>query len=256
MDSYQSYPRMTWTNICNAGMTLAVFLGLSQSDCAVLRLFFRYAESRGWNESKIARCIRSPRISRYAAPNGPEWSEVRRLLDSNPGVGPADLRTAAILSLCSIYALRRSEVVNLSLDDFDWVNETFIVRRAKRGRVQQYPIQYEVGEAILKYLQHARPRCSCRNLFVTLNPPYRPVLPTTLWIIVAKRMKRLDIRSDHFGAHSLRHACATHLLHTGSSLQEIADFLGHRDTSSVSIYAKYDTESLQQVAELSFEGLR
>jgi integrase/recombinase XerD len=224
--------------------------------CAALRAFFRYAEARGWNESKLAPAIHSPRISRYdAAPLGPDWKDVRRLLDSNFGSTPAERRAAAIISLCSIYAIRRSEVVSFMLSDFDWISETFTVRRAKRGRVQQFPMQFEVGEAILRYLQHGRPSCSCRNLFVTLRPPYRPLSPTTLWVIIGKRMKRLGISSEHFGAHSLRHACATELLNKGSSLRDIADFLGHRDMKSVSIYAKYDIRSLCEVAAFSLVGV-
>jgi integrase/recombinase XerD len=227
------------------------------SCCAAFRMFFRYAEIRGWNESKLAPAIHSPRIPRYdAAPKGPPWKDVRRLLDTDFGKAAPELRAAAIFSLCSIYALRRIEVVNLMLSDFDWINETFTVRRAKRGRVQEFPIQFEVGETILRYLQHGRPPCTCRHLFVTLRPPYKPVHATTLWAIIGPRVKRLGINSQHFGAHSLRHACATQLLRTGSSLREIADFLGHRDMKSVSIYAKYDVRSLREVATFSLAAVK
>ena len=138
----------------------------------------------------------------------------------------------------------------------DWINRaTFTVRRAKRGRIQQYPIQFEVGEAILEYLQHGRPRSSCRTLFLTLKPPYRPVRPATLWTGSQSELKRLgpDLTAP-FGGHTLRRACATELLRKGSSLQEIADFLGHRDLQSVSIYARYDVRSLKKVAAFSLAG--
>jgi len=69
-------------------------------------------------------------------------------------------------------------------------------------------------------------------------------------------MKSLGIESAHYGTHSLRHACATQLLHQGCSLIKIADFLGHRDIKSVGIYAKLDMRSLLQVAAFSLEGLR
>jgi hypothetical protein len=49
------------------------------------------------------------------------------------------------------------------------------VRRSKRGRVQQFPLQREVGEAIIRYLQQVRPPSRFRNLFLTMNSPYRPV---------------------------------------------------------------------------------
>jgi integrase/recombinase XerD len=225
--------------------------------CGALRTFFQYAEIRGWSEAWISTGIQSPQIPRPdTAPKGPKWKDVRRLLDSSPRVKTVDLRATAILSLCSIYGIRSTEVVNFMLNDFDWINETFTVRRAKRGRVQQFPIQFEVGEKILRYLQYGRPRCSCRNLFVTLKPPYRPMQSTTLWGIVSDRLKHLKIDSEHYGAHSLRHACATELLRKGSSLREIADFLGHRTLKSVSIYAKYDVRFLRQVANFSLAGVK
>ena len=76
---------------------------------------------------------------------------------------------------CVQYGMRSCEIAGLRLEDFDWYNETLTVRRGKRGRVQQFPIQYEVGEAILEYLRSVRPRCSCRHLFVTRYYPHRPV---------------------------------------------------------------------------------
>jgi integrase/recombinase XerD len=225
------------------------------SYCVVLRLFFRYAELRGFNDYNVARGIRNPRVARYdPLRKGPPWKEVRALLTSDVPDRPADLRASAMLFLCSIYGLRSSEVVKLTLDDFDWVKEIFVVRRAKRGRIQQFPIQFEVGNAILKYLQHCRPRCSCRNLFVTLNAPYKPVRSATLWTIIANRVRRTGFNLKA-GAHAFRHACATELLRKGSSLKEIADFLGHRDLESVSIYAKADIQALRKVAAFSLGGV-
>jgi site-specific recombinase XerD len=227
------------------------------SYCASLRAFFRYAEIRGWNKLNIARGIQNPRFPRYSsAPRGPKWSDVRRLLNQEAIDEPAELRAAAIISLCSIYALRSSEIVGLTLNDFDWANETLTIRRAKSGRVQQFPLQFEVGETILRYLRRGRPRCVCRRLFVTLRPPHRQLPATGLWTIVGRRMKRLGIVSENFGPHSLRHSCATELLRKGSPLRDIADFLGHRDMTSVSIYAKHDLHSLQQVAAFSLAGVR
>jgi integrase/recombinase XerD len=54
------------------------------------------------------------------------------------------------------------------------------VNHSKRGGAQKYPLQPEVGDAILAYIQKARPRSSCRNLFLTLKPPYRAIGYSTL----------------------------------------------------------------------------
>jgi integrase len=50
--------------------------------------------------------------------------------------------------------------------------------------------------------------------------------------------------------------CATELLRKGSSLGEIADFLGHSNLESVSIYAKHDIRSLRKIADFRLVGVR
>jgi integrase/recombinase XerD len=161
-----------------------------------------------------------------------------------------------MLSFCAIYALRGIEVRHLMLSDFDWVNETFVVGRAKGGPIQQFPLQYEVGQAVLRYLRYGRPKCYNRELFVTLKPPYRPMNQCVMAALVRTRMQVLKVESLRCGTHSLRHACATELLRRGSSLVEIADFLGHRSIESVSIYARLDNRSLRRVATFSLAGVR
>jgi integrase/recombinase XerD len=221
-----------------------------------LRAFFRYAAEHGWCAPGLAKGIQKPAVPKYdGVAKGPTWKDVRRALRHETEMPGPSLRAQAILSLCSIYALRSSEVANLRLSDIDWREETFCVKRAKRRGYQRYPLQYEVGEAILRYLTKARPLCSCRNVFVTLGQPYRPLCAPGLWQIVSRRFSQLGIKSERRGPHALRHACATHLLKKGTSLKDIADFLGHRDAKSIGIYAKYDTRSLRKVAAFRLSGL-
>lgn len=225
------------------------------SVCSILRGFFRYATSRKWIEQDISSGIQSPRVSRCSpVPRGPSWNDVKRLFDANSGASPQELRTRAILLLYGIYALRSAEVVRLTLEDLDWRNETLTVRRAKTGRIQQFPLQFDVGNAIIRYL-YTRPRCSCRNLFVTIRTPHRPISSQLLRNLVAGQMDSVGITSNNRGPHALRHACATELLRKGTGLRDIADFLGHRDCRSVGIYAKHDTRALRKVAAFTLRGI-
>lgn len=178
------------------------------------------------------------------------------MLNSPNQQTPAELRAKAILHLCATYGLRGAEVRRLLLSHFDWVNEKFIVHRAKRGPIQLFPIQCEVGEAVLRYLRFGRPKCQSNHMFVTLKPPYRPMHQCVLAQMVRSRMENLRIESKRCGTHSLRHSCATELLYRGSSLVEIAEYLGHRNIQSVSIYAKLDKRALRQVATFSLAGVR
>src|SRR6266567_4814086 len=141
------------------------------------------------------------------------------------------------------------EVARLQLTDIDWRAETFTVSHSKRGGAQKYPLQHEVGEAILKYLRKARPRCACQHLFITLTPPYRPLCTSSLWEMTSRRMRAVGIRCRRQGPHCLRHACATHLLESGASLKEIGDLLGHRNAASAGIYAKVHLTALRRVAD-------
>jgi integrase/recombinase XerD len=69
-------------------------------------------------------------------------------------------------------------------------------------------------------------------------------------------MKAAHVNTIHLGPHALRHGCATRLLRKGVSMQDIADFLGHRDYRSVGIYAHHDKRLLRKVASFSFGGLQ
>ena len=222
--------------------------------CQAMRTFFRYAAERGWCKPGLADAIKNPRVRRTDREvTGPTWKEIRRMIGGMADESPQDHRAKAILLLGSIYGLRNTEITNLTLDDFDWHNETFSVRRVKRGGMQRFPIQFEVGQAILHYLRNGRPRCSCRSLFVTLKAPYRSL--GSLAPIVKKQMRQAGVVSETCGTHALRHACATELLRKGASLSAIADFLGHRDIRSVSIYAKHDIRCLRKVADFSLAGV-
>jgi len=226
------------------------------SHCQALRSFFGFAETQSWCRAGIPFGIKSPRSAKFDCfAKGPSWTEVRKILKTANGESPLLLRSKAILLLLSIYGLRSSEVSGLRLSDFDWRSETRTVRRAKRGDIQQYPIQYEVGEAILAYLQLGRPRCPSRLVFVTTVRPYGPLPGSSMWVTVSKRMQALGIKLAHKSPHALRHSCATRLLKKGCSLKEIADFLGHRDTKTVSIYVRFDNASLRKVAAFGLNGL-
>ena len=224
------------------------------AQCRALRTFFRHAESRGLCRCGLAETIRSPAVGRHDwEVIGPPWKEVRRMIDRMPDIKAYDCRAKAILLLCAVYGLRNTEVTRLRLEDFDWRGETFAVKRIKRGPWQIFPLQYEVGEAIIHYVLTSRPRSKSANLFLTMVAPFGPL--KNLASIVQKQMKIANIESQHYGSHALRHSCATELLRQGTSLQHIAAFLGHRDIRSVSVYAKFDERSLREVANLNLAGV-
>ncbi len=92
-------------------------------------------------------------------------------------------------------------------------------------------------------------------MFLTLRAPFRPLNRGSLGQAVSRRVRALGVTLPHYGPHTLRHACATHLLERGLSLKEIGDHLGHRSPETTRIYAKVDLAGLRAVADFELEGL-
>ena len=223
---------------------------------ASLRAFFRYAETKGWCSPGLATAIMAPRIYQHELiPAGPSWEVVKQLLASTNGDRPVDIRDRAILMLFAVYGLRSEEVQRLQLEDVDWDKELINIVRPKPRTAQQFPLIHTVAEAILRYLKEVRLQRPSRHIFLTLRAPYEPLSRSSLWKAVSDRLRPLGVAIRHYGPHSLRHACATHLLASGVSMKEIGDHLGHRDPNSTRVYAKVDIVGLREVAEFDLGGL-
>ena len=221
-----------------------------------LRGFFRYAQRRGWCCQGLAEGIKAPRVFPLESlPAGPSWDEVRRLLATTDTERLTDIRDRAILMLLAVYGLRAGEVVRLRLEDFDWHNEILSLFRPKTRRTQTFPLSRPVGDAVLRYLRQGRPRSTFREVFLRRRAPVRPLGATALWPIVGRRLRALGVSLPHCGPHSLRHACATHLLSEGLSLKEIGDYLGHQQADATRVYAKVDLIGLRQVGDFDMGGL-
>lgn len=216
-----------------------------------LRSFFHLAWTKNWCPAVLPEAIKGPCLRKdHTAPVGPSWDEVQRLLRCEKQDTPASMRVQVLLLLFSLYGLRTSEATRLVLNNFDWRTKTFLVRRAKNYTLQRFPMFPTFESAVTRYLKLGRPNCQSEYLIVTLRPPYRPLDTGSVSAIINSRMTQVGIRSRRKGPQSLRHACATQLLKKNMSLQEIADFLGHRDCLTVGIYAKHDVDALKRVAAL------
>ena len=227
------------------------------TSASALRGFFQHAAVRGWCAASIATGIDGPRLFQYEGlPVGPPWADVQRLIASADGDSARDIRDRAILILLATYGFRSGEVAGLRLEDVSWEKEMVTIVRPKPRRTQQYPLVSEAGEAILRYLQQVRPRSARREIFLTLKAPFRQLSPGALYHLVSTRLGALGIQVPRRGPHSLRHACAGHLVAEGFSLKEIGDHLGHRSAYATRIYAKVDLVGLREVAKFDLGGLR
>ena len=181
--------------------------------------------------------------------------EVLKLLATTESDRAIDKRDRAILMMLSTYGLRSSEVCGLTLDDLSWTDELSTVRRCKSGQIHIYPLSQAVGEAIVRYLREVRPLVRQRTLFLTMNARRGPITRQGVYMMVVGRLKKIGIAGKGKGPHALRHAAAQHLLEHNQSMKVIADYLGHRNVDSASVYAKINLNQLREVGDVSLEGL-
>ena len=217
---------------------------------SALRSFLRYLYVRGDITTELAAAV--PTVASWRLTELPKAlppAQVERLLHSCDCRTPGGRRDYAILLLLARLGLRAGEVVAMILDDIDWESGVVTVR-GKGARHEPLPLPQDVGEALVDYLRHARPRCDTRRVFVRLHAP-RCGFASSCAIedVVHRALARAGLDPAFKGAHLLRHSLATRLLKHGASLAEIGELLRHRRPETTQIYAKVDLASLRALVQ-------
>lgn len=255
----ESFPRLKpdLTTLRSASVTSHVqrtAAKMSKKDaklmCCALRSFLRYARYQGYVEADLQASV--PAVANWtlsSIPRALSAEVAEKVLASCDRQSPIGRRDYAVLLLLARLGLRAGEIVMLELDDIDWRAGTISIH-GKGSNLSQMPLPPDVGQAIAEYLQHGRPNCSTRRVFICRKAPIRGFTRSgAVSNIVARAFHRAGFDSaTRKGAHLFRHTLATGLLRTGASLPEIAEMLRHRSTACVTIYAKVDLKSLRSLA--------
>lgn len=213
-----------------------------------LRSFLRFGEFRGEITAALAAGVlpvatwtTTPPIPRAIAA-----AHAQRAIASCDGLTAVGRRDRAVLLLLARLGLRACEIIRLRLDDIDWDQSQLRVR-GKGGRESLMPLPVDVGAAIAAYLEHGRPTCEDRHLFLRSLAPIRGLMEGSgaVGSIVRSALERAKVDAPHRGSHQFRHALAVRMLQQGASLPEIGQVLRHRSPQSTSIYAKADLEALR-----------
>lgn len=193
----------------------------------------------GWRQATLAR--------------GLEAGQAQRLLAGCDRFTHVGRRDYAVLMLLAQLGLRGAELAALELGDIDW-HAGEIVVHGKAARVDRLPLPVASGEALAEYLTQSRPRCVSSAVFVMVRAPHAPISPHAVRQVMYRDCERVGL--PRLGAHRLRHALASDLLRSGSSLAEVGQVLRHRSALATSIYAKVDERSLTALARTWPGGVR
>jgi len=222
--------------------------GSAQLIAGTLRAYLRYRATLGDTVTHLLPVITSPANHRLGVlPQTLSQQEVVQLLHAFPEGLASGHRAYAMVRCLVDLGLRASEVVNIDLDDIGWEAGTLRIAKNKSRRVDVLPLPQTTGQAIAIYLRVERPPTASRRVFVRhVAPVDVPIGPEVLRKIVREAYRRSGL--PHTRVHILRHALASRLLATGSTLKDIADVLRHRELDTSMIYTKVDMVHLAAVA--------
>ena len=218
---------------------------------SALRVLFRF-----WREEHIVddrfeelfdtyKTHKPERIPSYFAAN-----EVMRIEQSVSRNSANGKRNYAMLLLASRLGLRASDIANLQFSDIDWDKNMITLTMQKTKKVIELPLLADVGNAIIDYLRHGRPKSDSQNVFLSGNAPYVAATKNMVCAAINGIILRsgVDTSGKHHGPHSLRHSLASAMLNGGSMMPVISESLGHRSTQTTLAYLKIDIRSLQKCA--------
>jgi len=213
-----------------------------------VRMFLRFLSARGYCAPGLEYAI--PTVARWKLSSLPKFiaaEDVEQLINSCDHALPLGARDRAVLLLIARLGLRAGDVSALKIDDLLWAEGAVIVS-GKNRRGTRLPLPQEVGDAVLHYLQHARPHVTSGFVFITAVAPYIPITRQVVGKTVARAISRTGINAPTHGAHLLRHSAATCMLQEGVSLPAISALLRHASIETTTVYAKVDAGLLQEVA--------
>jgi integrase/recombinase XerD len=174
------------------------------------------------------------------APYVPQIDDMERLLKAPNPSTMKGVRDIAILELLYSSGLRASELCALTIDDFK--DGCVLVKCGKGGKTRTVPITLEAKGAILQYIEQYR--CKEKGpLFLTQMG--KSMDRQRLAKMVKHYAKVAGINT--MTTHSLRHACATHLLDQGADLRLIQEVLGHSSIASTQRYTQLSSSKMKEM---------
>jgi site-specific recombinase XerD len=216
----------------------------------IMRSYLRFIVSRGECSAALLHAI--PPVRRVRSGTLPRYLDtptIEKIITSCRAETPVQIRDRAIILLLARLGLRAGDICQLRLSDIDW-NRGYVQVSGKSKRLDRLPIPQDAGDALLAYLEHARPRVGENRVFLRVQAPFTPFKSSAeICGVVSRVFDRAGITGLPTRSHLFRHSLATRMLRSGAGLESIGTILRHRSPATTAIYAKVDISMLLKVAQ-------
>ena len=218
--------------------------------CSSLRAFLRFLHMTGRLPADLASGVIAPRYrTDERPPRTLPWKDVQQILRSISRREAPGRRDFAIVLLLATYGLGAAEVLAIRLEDLDWRAAVLRVRRPKTKVSIELPLLPAVAKALTAYLRWERPPAkSVHSLFLRKNMPYEPITSAAIRYLIRHYARLAGVSAKVIGAHAFRHSHASRQIDSGANVKVVSDILGHRSSSSTSVYVRVALKRLRAVA--------
>jgi site-specific recombinase XerD len=216
-----------------------------------IRGFFRYMYQNGHIDIDTSRLIPKDNYRKQAdLPSTYSKQEIESMLKAIDRTTSTGKRNYAVVLLAARLGMRASDIANLEFNNLDWEQNTIVFDQFKTGKRIVLPMLADVGNAIIDYLKHARPKSDCHSVFLLCRSPHTPMQGCSVTGIVHRALIEagVNIQNKRHGSHALRHSLAGILLEQKATLPVIAEVLGHKNTESTRYYLRIDLQAMKQCA--------
>ncbi|HEX2913499.1 MAG TPA: tyrosine-type recombinase/integrase [Chloroflexia bacterium] len=179
--------------------------------------------------------------------------EIIAILDTCAAdTGPAGARDAAIFAVLYAAGLRRSEVVKLTLADYDHESGALTIRAGKGNKDRVVYLGADgAGQALEDWLTLRGTESGL--LFCPVNKAGRIVLGQTMTDqavlkLLKKRATQAGVRA--FSPHDLRRTFISDLLDAGADIVTVQKLAGHADVSTTARYDRRGEVAKRKAASL------
>lgn len=196
---------------------------------SILKSFFSYLMDEEMIQTNPTRKIKRVKEEKKQI----RYLSMDEMLRIREAVG-SDLRSRCMVEFLFETGCRVSEMVQIRLDQIDWLNRSVIVRgKGAKERVVYFHVNAHYY--LKKYVE------SRLDNSPYLFAPKRGKVRALSTRVVQAEMKKIGEKANlnkRFHPHMLRHTLATHLLNKGMEISSVAEILGHEKLSTTQIYAR------------------
>ena len=157
-------------------------------------------------------------------------------------------RNYALIAVLLMTGVRRGELIGIKLPDINLTANTIIIRghNSKSKRDRLIPISQRLKEILDDYLwERKKLNKTTLSLFASFNHDMG-FTADGLKHLLTKLQRETGI---HIHAHKFRHTFATKSLESNINLNNVKEFMGHKDIKTTAIYLHTTVKHLQDDIE-------